>query len=307
MQNGAFLWFTKTCQNQKGLAILRKTIAVVFIFRISSELRFAQYLWGPDGISRNNSSSIYFGDYTGSLLDKLFFSEFGVYFLLGIAALASLLILRNHNTRLAILALLFCMLLLEARCPQINDGGDNITRLTLIYLLFTSSRPVMNDGTLHNQALIQLHNFGVAAIIIQLIILYWTSGFLKISGEAWQNGTALYTISNIEWFSSITVKDYLNNPVVTTTLTLITMIFQILFPIAIFSRIKIPWILLGIPMHLGIAFFMGLITFSAVMIALELFLISDDEYATFEFWLRKVKALVTMKAKQVFTKTNSHE
>src|SRR5262249_20800077 len=56
------------------------------------------------------------------------------------------------------------------------------------------------------------------------------------------------------------------------------MAYQVWFPIAILSNLRIYWIIGGVIFHLGIAFFMGLVTFSTVMIGLELVLISDTEY-----------------------------
>jgi hypothetical protein len=68
----------------------------------------------------------------------------------------------------------------------------------------------------------------------------------------------------------------LTNPAITTFATYVPMTFMILFPVAIFSKFKFLWIGAGICFHLGIAYFMGLLTFSLVMIGLELFLISDQ-------------------------------
>jgi hypothetical protein len=57
-----------------------------------------------------------------------------------------------------------------------------------------------------------------------------------------------------------------------------------MFPVAIISRIKLPWILFGILLHVGIAVLMGMVSFSTVMIGLVLFLISDQEYV--QIWKR---------------------
>ena len=64
---------------------------------------------------------------------------------------------------------------------------------------------------------------------------------------------------------------------------------------ALISRVRIPWLLAGVLFHLGVAFFMGLVTFSMIMIGLELFLISDSDYRriqdewriTYTLWSRR--------------------
>ena len=70
------------------------------------------------------------------------------------------------------------------------------------------------------------------------------------------------------------------------------MLYQVFFPFAIISRLKLPWLAVGVVFHLSIAFFMGLITFSLAMIGLELFLVTDDEYNRASARLRKVAVTV---------------
>jgi len=94
----------------------------------------------------------------------------------------------------------------------------------------------------------------------------------------WHHGTALYFISQVEWFSHPAMRAVFMYPLVTTLATYSTMLYQVWFPVAIFSRFRIAWLLIGIWFHLSIAAFMGLVTFSTVMIGLELFLITDAEY-----------------------------
>ena len=139
---------------------------------------------------------------------------------------------------------------------------------------------------------IWFHNLGVASIITQLMVVYITSGFLKAAGEKWQNGTAMYVISKVEWFSLPGFREMFTNPFITTIATYAPMFFMIFFPIAIFSRFKYLWIGTGFFFHLGIAYSMGLVTFSTVMIGLELFLISDPEYESLRrYWLAGIRSL----------------
>jgi predicted DCC family thiol-disulfide oxidoreductase YuxK len=101
---------------------------------------------------------------------------------------------------------------------------------------------------------------------------------MKASGSVWHHGTALYLISQVEWFSLPRMREYFKNPMFTTVSAYGTMLYQIWFPLALFSRLKLVWLLGGISLHVGIGVFMGLLTFSATMISLDLFLISDQEY-----------------------------
>ncbi len=45
------------------------------------------------------------------------------------------------------------------------------------------------------------HHAGLAAIILQLCILYGASALYKVQGEMWQNGTAIYYITRTQEFA----------------------------------------------------------------------------------------------------------
>jgi hypothetical protein len=232
-------------------------------------------------------STYSFGLILGSYFDKLFFSSMtGVYSLVFLLFLGAISLILNIKTRLASAICAFCFILIDSRLPAINDGGDNIMRLTLIYMILLTSNPQKQHIS---KLAIWLNNLGVAAIIVQLMILYETSGFMKAAGEKWQNGTAMYIISNVEWFSLPQLTQLFSNPYVCTIATYVPMFIMIFFPIAIFSRAKLPWIFVGICLHLGIAYMMGLIVFSTVMIGLELFLITDEEYRKINMFIATLK------------------
>lgn len=269
-------WLSEKPNRIIGTRILQICIGMAICFRIATELPFAQYLWGPHGISLNGSASQFFGPFLGRFFDSLFFgSPYGIYLLLFMLFLGAISLVINIKTRIAALVCFIAFVILELRLPAIGDGGDNISRLTLMYMVLLTSNPSKENI---NKLKVWIHNIGIACIITQLMILYETSGFMKITGEKWQNGTAMYLISNVEWFSIPGMRELFTNPIITTVSSYVPMIFMIMFPVAIFSRFKLVWIGIGICLHMGIALFMGLITFSTVMIGLELFLITDAEY-----------------------------
>jgi hypothetical protein len=292
-------WLSDKPRHTKGVRVLQVLIGLMICFRIGTEVPFAKYLWGPNGIATGETSAHYFGVALGGLIDALFYTtDGGIYFLLFILFTGAVCLVINVKTRFAVFVCAFCFIILELRLPAINDGGDNITRLTLIYMLLLTSNPLKESI---NSLKIWLHNIGIACIISQLMILYWTSGFMKIMGDKWQNGTAMYLISNVEWFSLPWSKEIFKDPYITTISTYLPMVFMILFPIAIFSRFKFTWIIMGIIFHLSIGYFMGLVTFSMVMIGLELFLITDDEYRLFRSRLVKSSGYKSFSAKLAMT------
>lgn len=272
----AYSWMSLRPQHVIGVRISQFMIGIMLCMRISTELPFALYLWGEQGLGASHSTKTFFGSELGTYFDDLFFSsEIGIYSLLFLLFLSALGLIFNFQTRIMSLLAFILFVGLENRLPAINDGGDNITRLVLFYMVFLISKP---NRKIYSEWKVWLHNIGVISIILQLVILYATSGLMKAFGEKWHNGTAMYVISNVEWFSVPAYRDMFLHPVISTLGTYIPLLFMILFPVAIISRLKLLWIFIGISLHLGIAIMMGLITFSTVMIGLELLIISDNEY-----------------------------
>lgn len=267
----AWRWLAEEPRQLQGLRILQIFLGGALLFRVFTEARFSEYLWGSSGLAQDAAAG------PGSdILDPVFATQLSTWGVLGVLMLGALGLSFGYQTRVAALLACAALHLLSERLPILTDGGDNIAQLVLIYMIF--ALPVGAKPARGSLA-VWIHNIAVLAITLQLVVLYATSGLLKVSGEKWGNGVALYYISQVEWFSLPAVQQLFLNPLIVTMATYVPMLYQVLFPIAIISPIKLPWLAVGISFHIGIAIVMGLVTFSAVMIGLELFLISDTEYA----------------------------
>ena len=265
----AWHWLSDSPQHVVGIRVLEGALGAMLIFRGFTELPFAAYFWGPDGLGAGRAVLIWG---LGPLLTRLLNTDLGATALPLLVAASGAALLFGWRTRIACAVALASMVVMEHRLAEVADGGDNIARLVLIYLLFAlpagASAP---PGSLR----VWFHNLAVIAIAAQLVTLYLTSGFLKAYGEKWHNGTALYYISQVEWFSLPGMRAAFKDPYLTTLATYATVAYQIMFPVAMLSRLKPAWIFVGVCFHAGIAVFMGLVTFSTVMVGLEVFLFTD--------------------------------
>lgn len=276
----AWRWLAENPHQLIGVRVLQIFIGTVLLYQIFTELSSAPYLWGPNGVGWGSTKPV-LGPILGSIFDNFFTTDISVFFVLLILSVGALGLLLGYHTRVATFLVLITFFLLNQRSPELPDGGDNITQLVLIYMLFLlPHRTKISSGELR----VWLHNIAVLAITFQLIVMYIVSGFAKASGDLWEQGVAMYSISQVQWFTLPGANELFTNPFIVTGATYVSIFYQLLFPVAIISRIKLPWIVLGILFHLGIAVLMGLVTFSTVMIGLELFLISDQEYA--QIWNR---------------------
>lgn len=295
-------WLNDDPRQLIGIRILQICVGSALLFQICTELPFAPYLWGPGGIGWGFPSPV-LGPTLTALLDTIFATDAGVFTILFLLGLSALGLVFGYSTRTAALLAAITFSLLLLRLPELGDGGDNMSKITLIYMCFLlPDHHRVRSGSFQ----VWLHNMAVLAISFQLIIMYITSGFAKAMGTTWQQGIAMYYISQVQWFTLPGAHSLFINPWIVTLATYIPMFYQLLFPIAIISRIKLPWILLGILFHLGIALLMGLVTFSVVMIGLELFFITDQEYAV--IWQRVSQMWQTLSANHPvpFTRWTRH-
>jgi hypothetical protein len=279
----AWDWLALEPHQRKGLRVLQVCLGMMLLFRVSSEGRFASFLWGPNGIARG-AAAVGIDPIAARLDYGLFSSEARTTAVVVAVGLGAAGLVWGWRTRLSTALALVAFFMLERRLPELGDGGDNITRLALTYMLFALPAGITpKRGSLA----VWLHNIAILAIGLQIGVLYFTSGFMKATGVKWSNGTAMYLISQVEWFAHPSLRRLFTNSFVSAVTTYGTVLFQIWFPVAVLTRLRLAWLGLGIAMHLGIASFMGLICFSMAMIGLELFLVRDDEYAAFQAWFER--------------------
>jgi hypothetical protein len=271
---------------QTGARVLQCAMGLVVWYRLATELRFASYFWGAHGLGANNFR--FQGALpVGAWMHFAFATDARLYALLAVHGVAAACLIFGYRTRLATLSLLVTFYSLEGRLPDITDGGDNVMALLLVYGIgFLPPRAKAVPGS----ARVWLHNLAVIAVVAQILVIYSAAAFYKFTGTVWQNGTALYVVSQVDRFTTPLAESVLRNAFVCTASTYSTLIYQVLFPLAIFTKAKKAWLAMGIAFHLGIVAMMGLVTFSGVMIALELFLLADAEYVELGIFARRVAA-----------------
>lgn len=113
---------------------------------------------------------------------------------------------------------------------------------------------------------------------IHISVIYAYTGFEKLKGQTWWDGTALWpvlanpqmVITNLEFVRHI--------PWLIPFITFMTIVFEIYFPAAMLSKkTRIPWLWMGVSFHLGIAILVWLFPFSLIMMS-TYFLFLDPEF-----------------------------
>jgi uncharacterized membrane protein (DUF485 family) len=151
-----------------------------------------------------------------------------------------------------------------------NDGGNNLAEVLLVYLMFVNTSGQAKQlrwasfSYIHNG----VSNLAFLVCKIQIVLVYLSAGILKLNGELWQQGMALYYVLQSETFSTYWLAELaLEYPLATMFGTYFVMAFQFAFPTLIWFAKTRPYVIVaGVLVHgIGIAFGMGLFLFGLVM------------------------------------------
>lgn len=111
-------------------------------------------------------------------------------------------------------------------------------------------------------------NIATRLFQIHLCVIYLFGGLAKARGALWWDGTAIwYSVANYE-YQSIDMTWLAKFPRVVTTLSHVTLFWEIFYCALVWPRRTRPLVLaLAVAVHGGIAMCLGMITFGAMMIA----------------------------------------
>lgn len=276
-----------------GMSALRILVGTIILVDLAIHLPVRHRLWGPESwytvekMARDQRLGV-------SLLglgDSRVALELG---LLALAVAAALFVV-GWRTRYVTPVLWLLLWGLHERNPYVTNGGDNLVRILLVYMIFAqldahwsitarlraratgrAPRPE-SDAWLGNL----VHNLAWAACIAQLCVLYLSSALFKAQGEMWQEGTAVYYITRVAEYSSWPELSALlaRSPLIITVATYASVLLQLAFAFSLTSPRARHVVFLGlVGMHAGIGFLMGLPVFSAFMVAADVLLFTDAEW-----------------------------
>lgn len=267
--------------NTVGVRLLQIFVGSAIAYRGLTELAYVPYLYGQDGPMMSGTGSL-LGPQLGTVVDQLVYSPPGTGLFFGLWLAGGLGLVLGYKPRLATFLALLGYLWAEARSIT-HDGGDNVLRIVLLYMLFLRTSPGRaGPGRF-------FHNLAVIGIYLQLCLLYFVAGTLKLDGDVWKNGTALYYVTQVNWFTPPWpwLQELFKNPWVVTAATYSAVIYQLGFPFMLLNRFHLVWVPVGLAFHLGIGVAMGLVSFSLAMMGLVLFTVRDSEWAALAGWAER--------------------
>ena len=118
-------------------------------------------------------------------------------------------------------------------------------------------------------------NVATRLLQIHLCVIYFFAGAGKLLGETWWNGEALWgAFANLE-YQTIDMTWMAGSLVLVNFLTQFSVAWELSYSVFVWNRYTRPiMIALAIPLHMGIALCMGMITFGLVMLIANLVFVS---------------------------------
>jgi hypothetical protein len=120
-------------------------------------------------------------------------------------------------------------------------------------------------------------NIAIRLIQVHMCIVYLFAGCGKLFGETWWDGTALWgALANYE-YQSVDMTWLAGWPLLINLMSHVTLAWEISYAALVWPRLTRPVVLaLAVPLHLGIAVAMGMITFGLIMLVANLAFVSPQ-------------------------------
>jgi len=213
-------------------------------------------------------------------------AHLGIFYGLVIAVLL-LMLYTQPNYVLNILFLWITASLYFINLPA-GNGADVVLLVISAWCIGLAKQPRFTSDT---GILLQttVHNVSRLLCQIQVILIYLTSGWDKLTNAAWRSGLAWDEIRHFDTLANPLFDGMLEGRFWNVAFAWITIVFECVFGLLIYNkRTRIPAIMVGIAFHLGIWILLSLPDFGLIMIVSYLVFLEDEDY---ERLLKKWKTL----------------
>jgi hypothetical protein len=198
--------------------------------------------------------------------------------LAGLAVVAAVMLTLGLCSRLAAIVSLAGLVSAANRAPLNTFGLDDTLGLLLIGLVVGPAGACLSldrllRGAGGGTAATPSVAAGIALRLIQvhLCVVYLFSGWGKLFGASWWDGTAIWGAAANVQYRTLDLTGLARHPLVTNALTLGTLFWEAAYPALVWPRLTRRLCLaLAVAVHLGIGLAMGMMEFGLAMITANL-------------------------------------
>jgi hypothetical protein len=271
-------WLITKNQRSFYLSIFR----VYLCFHLLKDVFFQ---WSSLRILYNHES--FLRVHKDALLDSLGlyrFQEYYQLFILFYTIVISLYLFGIGKHKVAFV-LFLCVDVMQRSSSLILNGGDNLLKFLLLYMIFADSYNYFSLSSIEvgrndfKKLSNLLSNLSSMSIVIHLSFIYFFSGIHKIHSDVWFNGIALYFILQLERFKGTVFNETIaKNGYIITLAAYCVALWETFFIVLVWSKLSRGLMLsIGIVMHLSIYIFMMIHDFEILYIMCYGFFFSNKE------------------------------
>ena len=210
-------------------------------------------------------------------------------------------------TRVTTILLAIGLYSIENRDLMINNGGDRLMTLMLLFGMFAPLGAALSIDRLYQIYRGEATNqpsrgtyWVVRLMQFQFCTMYFWSSFLKLRGQSWPAGEAIYWVSrNIERARWPMPAPLYHSMGALNLLVYFTLLVEGLFPFLVWSKRSRDYVIAGaVLLHLSIEQSMTIQVFGPMVLVSLLLFYEGEEYLA--LWDRARKLLVKVQATPVF-------
>jgi hypothetical protein len=259
-------WWTEPVPAERLAALRLGLSAVLVLDLVATYLPGVGTFFGPDSLG-----SPYLGQRgPWSILAEVD-SPVGVLALLLLWLAAATALLLGACTRLSAALAWALALAFGAANPAIENAGDTVRGIVLLYLLLTPCGAVWSLDAWGRRERLSVHPWALRLLFVQLVLIYFLNGVHKATGRDWPRGEALYYALG-DW--TLARWSYAQVPVpylLTRLLSWLVLGWECLLPLLVLWRpLRVAALCFGAALHVGIWLSLELGSFAPYMLCLYL-------------------------------------
>lgn len=181
------------------------------------------------------------------------------------------LLLAGYRTRIAAIVAWLLHLSLKTTGTASAYGVFEFTTIALFYCsVFPVGAAWSLDAISSRRDVSFESKLGLRVVQLHLCIVYLSSGIEKVRGEQWRNGEAIWRAVMRPRFAAFDLSWLAAHPAIPLLACWATLVIELGYAVFIWpQRTRRIWALSTVGLHLGIGVFLGLWSFAAMMIVLN--------------------------------------
>ncbi|KYF66587.1 hypothetical protein BE15_21390 [Sorangium cellulosum] len=188
--------------------------------------------------------------------------------------LALVALLAGWHTRMAAAGAWLTHLMLMMTADSTNYGADQFANIFLFYLLWMPAGAALSLDRRLGRAPAgptSAARLSLRVVQLHLCVVYLMSGVGKALGEQWWNGDAIWRTLNMPEYRQYDFTWLAYHPWLAVGAGWMVLLIECGYPLMIWPRrTRRLWVAATVALHAGIAVFMGLVVFGAIMAVLTI-------------------------------------